>query len=465
MAHKGHVSKNIHRFDLGACLRELLPASFWKSVRREFKDFDGGRTKWSLPLCWCTGLFMALSGSSTMQEGFECARECVTALYAKRRRCGKTLAGYTKALSRFPLAFFARMRRQMQNNLKAHHIQAARVGRWNAFAIDGSKQNIPRTRKHELKYGLATKGTAKGAGSPQCQVVAAVAMGRNVMWDWECDSALVGEREMSLKIIARLPLWSLAVLDAGFLGYEWAKEIQAMDQFFLVRVGANVRVWVDGLNKTMKAEWKDGEVWLWPDGKQKHAPLVLRLIRLETQAQASGKKSEMWLVTNVLDEKKLTREEASSLYQKRWRANECTFRDWKKTLDESKLDSRTPDMTAREQEFGLCAMQLLQVLTLIARKQSRKEARRNRNVSVAKAQRVWRKAARDLAAERSTKWFKEKIVVCTGDEYIRKSKKVRRTWPERKAHESPKAPILRRLTKQLKAKGTIKLDEWKKKAS
>jgi len=269
---------------------------------------------------------------------------------------------------------------------------------------------------------------------------------------------------MALKIVARLPARALSVLDAGFLGYEWAKAIQALSQYFLVRVGANVRLWVEGLNKTMAAEWKDGEVWLWPDGKRQHAPLVLRLIRLETQAQASRKKSEMWLVTNVLDESKLTREEASALYQKRWRANECTFRDWKKTLDESKLDSRTPEMAEREQELGLSAMQMLQVATWIARKQNRKESRHNRNVSVARAQRTWRKAARNLAAGKSTAWFKTRLVACVVDDYVRKGKKVRRTWPERKAHESPKAPLLRRLAKRLKAKGTIRLDECKKKA-
>ena len=464
MAHSGHVSKKIHRQNLAACLRELFPPSFWKSVRREFSSYAAGRTKWSLPLCWSTGLCMALSGAGTMQEGFECARECVTALYIKRKRCGRTLAGYTKAMSRFPLAFFARVRQQLQKNLAAQKIHAARIGQWHAFAIDGSRQNIPRTLKHELKYGLSTKGTADGAGAPQCQVVAAVAMGKNVMWEWECGSALTGEREMSLKIIARLPAFSLAVLDAGFLGYEWASAIQAMQRHFLVRVGANVRLWVEGLNQSMAAEWKDGEVWLWPDGKHKRAPLVLRLIRIETTAQASRKKSEMWLVTNVLDESKLTRGEASALYQKRWRANECTFRDWKKTLDESKLDSRTPEMAQREQEFGLCAMQFLQVMTLTARKQSRKEHRRERSVSVAQAQRIWRKAARAMAAGKSTRWFKAEILVCVGDDYIRKSKKVRRAWPERKAHESPKAPILRRLAKRLKAKGTLKLEEFKRKA-
>lgn len=455
MAHIGHVSKKIHRSDLSACLRELFPASFWKRTRREFGAFDRGQVKWSLPLCWCAGLFMALSGAGTMQDGFEYARQCVAGLYSKRRRCGKTLAGFSKAMSRFPLVFFERVRRQVQENLKAHQIDAAGVGRWRAFAIDGSKQNVPRTRRHELKYGLVTKGTAKGAGAPQCQVVAAVAMGKNVMWDWVCGSALTGEREMALKIIARLPPGVLSVLDAGFLGYEWARAVQSMQQFFLARVGANVRLWVEDLNKTMAAEWKDGEVWLWPDHKHASAPLVLRLIRVEVKS--GRKKSELWLVTNVLDETKLTRGEASRIYYKRWRASECTFRNWKKTLEETKLDSRTPEMAQREQELGLCALQILQATTLLARKRNRTRAREDRQVSVAQAQRVWRKAARDLAAGKSTTWFSAEIVECVTDDYIRTSRKVRRPWPERKAHETPRAPILRRLRVPLKAKGLKRL--------
>ena len=90
-------------------------------------------------------------------------------------------------------------------------------------------------------------------------------MGKNVLRDWECSSALVGEREQSLKLMARLPESALGVFDAGFLGYEWAKKITAMGRYFLVRIGGNVRLWVEGLNKTIAAEWRDGAVWLWPE--------------------------------------------------------------------------------------------------------------------------------------------------------------------------------------------------------
>src|SRR6185295_10018324 len=253
---------------LGACLREILLASFWKSAHREFKDFEAGRARWSLPLCWHMGLFMALEPAGTMQERFESARESVTKLFSKRKRCGATLAGFTGAMSEFPLAFFQRIKQAAWAKLEELGIDAAKVGRWHAYAIDGSIQNIPRTKAHEQAYGISTKGTSSGAGFPQRQIVGAVALGMNVLYDWENSSALVGEREQSLKLMARLPEGALGVFDAGFLGYEWARHITDLGRFFLVRVGGNVRLWIEGLNKTMSAEWRDGEVWLWPDKRR-----------------------------------------------------------------------------------------------------------------------------------------------------------------------------------------------------
>ena len=295
MAHSGHVFKQYRRQNLSGCLSEIFPPSFWKRMHAEFSAFESGRLRWSLSRCWNMGLFMALDPAGTIQERFESAREAVTQFFVKRKRCGSTLAGFTGAMSAFPRAFFQRVKELLWWHMMACHIHAAKVGRWDAYAIDGSIQNIPRTQAHEEAYGISTKGTSGGAGFPQRQVVAAVAMGKNVMWDWECSSALVGEREQSLKVMARLPEGALGVFDAGFLGYEWAKSIIAMGKYFLVRVGGNVRLWVEGLNKTMSAEWRDGEVWLWPDKQRSQPPVVLRLIRIEIQAPGSKKKSEMWI--------------------------------------------------------------------------------------------------------------------------------------------------------------------------
>ena len=93
MAHHGHVFKKHHRQGLAACLRELFQPSFWKAVHREFGSFEQGRTKWSLSRCWYMALFMVLQPSSTVQERFECAWDCVTAMFPKRKRCGAVRAG------------------------------------------------------------------------------------------------------------------------------------------------------------------------------------------------------------------------------------------------------------------------------------------------------------------------------------------------------------------------------------
>ncbi len=197
------------------------------------------------------------------------------------------------------------------------------------------------------------------------------------------------------------------------------------------------------------------------EGQHRHAGGVA-LIRLEVRAKASRKKKRCVAGhERVLEESKLTRAEAGALVRN---AGAPTNVHSGLEEDAGRIEveiGRTPEMTQREQEFGLCAMQLLQVATWVTRKQSRKESRRNRNVSVAQSPAGMEKSRARFSGGKNDDVFKARLITCVEDEYIRKSNKVRRAWPERKDHESPQAPILRRLVKRLKTKGTIKLDECK----
>ena len=208
-------------------------------------------------MCMHTGLAMALQSGGSETERFEKAREILAGLFPKRRRCGTTLSGYHQALADLPLEFFDAMRTGMQRVAQRHGLNPARVGRWEAYGIDGSKEDLPRTQEHAEHYGVVTKGP----GAAERLVVAAVSMRRYMLWDWASDSALGSERALALDIIRRLPLGSLAVLDAGFMGYEWGMAVKASGRHFLVRVGGNVKLWVDSLPT---AEWREDEVWLWP---------------------------------------------------------------------------------------------------------------------------------------------------------------------------------------------------------
>ena len=200
MAHKRHVSEKKHRMSLEGSLREIWTASFWREQHQEYEGFEEKRTRWKLPVLLWVGLTMALEAKGTGRERFEAARDFVAVVWAKRKRCGRTEAGFLKALAAVPLRWFGDVRGALQRRALDADLQVARVGRWEAYGLDGTKQDVPRTEEHEDAYGLATKGP----GVPQRMVVAGVALGKEVLWDWESGSALDSEREFSLAVIGRL---------------------------------------------------------------------------------------------------------------------------------------------------------------------------------------------------------------------------------------------------------------------
>lgn len=452
MAHRGHATAKKNRRNLPACLREIFAASFWKSMHRDFGDFASHRTRWQLPLCIYGGLLMALDPAKTEGERFENVRDTLADLFPKRRRCGTTLPGYHQALAAMPLEVFDAVRSRMQAVAVRNELNLARVGRWEAYGLDGSKEALPRTEAHENHYGIVTKGP----GAAERLTVAAVALRRGVLWDWASASALGSERALALTLIHRLPLGSLSVLDAGFIGYEWARAVTASGRYFLARVGGNVNLWVDAWPT---AEWREGQVWLWPERKGEGAPLVLRLLKIALPCRTKrGHHQEMWLLTNVLDAERLTREEAAHLYRRRWPANECTFRTWKHTLAAEKPLSRTPLLVEPECEFSLCTLMLLEISVCLAR---RKQRRDRCTLSVAKAKRAWHQALGALARRRSTK-FQAALSQCVGDTYRRRKPKAKRPWPARKEHRSPKPPVFRKLGKRRKALGLLRLEEQKR---
>jgi hypothetical protein len=265
MAPNGHASTKKNRQNLPSCLREIFDASFWKKTHQRFVKFEKDRTRWTLPMCMYAGLMMALDPAKSETERFEKVREILRGLFPKRRRCGITLAGYHLALAKLPLEFFDALREELQLTAARHGLPLAQVGRWEAYGIDGSKEALPRTQAHEDHYGLVTKGP----GASERLLVAAVTLRRYVLWEWASASAFGSERALALDIIRRLPLDALAVLDAGFIGYEWGLAVKASGRHFLARIGGNAKLWVESLPT---AEWHEGRVWLWPKREREGTP-------------------------------------------------------------------------------------------------------------------------------------------------------------------------------------------------
>ena len=399
---------------------------------------------------------MFLSRPGSFRDRFEEGREFCTALLPKRRRGGSTAEGFLKALAQFPVAGLGDARERMQEYVLERGIDPARMGRYLVFGLDGSKQNLPRTEANVDRFGGATKEPPL----PQRLTVAAVAMGRRMLWDWESGAGTDSERSLALEISSRLPEGCLQVVDAGFVGYRWCRQAMEESRHVLMRVGSNIQLLAE---KGWKAEEQGGWVWLWPKEPQAQAlpPLKLRLIKLECKQgrKKRGKKKPqtkvMWLLTD-LPESGLSKDEARKIYHRRYAGNEITFRSWKCTLNSSTQLSRTPALAEREGQLSLLALMLLQAMTLEARKRHRKKAG---VISVAQAQRQWRKAARDQTRQKSTGWFREALSAAVVDSYRRKAPKVKRIWPKRKGHRIPGTPNFLKLTQALKRLGIERLRE------
>ena len=135
-------------------------------------------------------------------------------------------------------------------------------------------------------------------------------VGTGLPWDWRTGPSDSSEREHLRQMIESLPKRGLIAADAGFVGYEYWKEIINSGRDLLVRVGSNVRL----LKKLGYVREKRGLVYLWPDqvAAKRMPPLVLRLVVVH-----DGRKP-CYLVTSVLDDKQLSDKQVVQIYRRRW---------------------------------------------------------------------------------------------------------------------------------------------------
>jgi hypothetical protein len=173
--------------------------------------------------------------------------------------------------------------------------------------------------------------------------------------------------------------------DAGFVGYPLWSSILAAGGDFLVRVGANVNLLSENANFKKLG---GGLVLCWPKDKvaSGEPPLRLRLV------QVTVGKTKMWMLTSVLDERKLTVAQIVSYYKMRW-GIEVEFRGLKQTIDKHKLRCRNSDRLLAELDWSLRGMAIAE---LIALSQQLPAKSKPNDRSLAETLRVLRRSMRNL---------------------------------------------------------------------
>jgi hypothetical protein len=382
--------------------------------------------RWGARMLVFVAVLMSWDDAATLGARFRRARRAVTAMFPTRRTVGTSYQGFLKRL----LVLEEPLLRTVTLHLRGVLEQMAgpfwtREG-LQAFAIDGSRIECPRTKANEAAFGHAGK---KGCG-PQMWLTTLWHMGTGLPWAWKQGRSDECERSHLRQMLDLLPAGALVVGDAGFVGYELLGAILAGGRSFLVRIGSNVRLlkelgWVK--------RYGEGTVFLWPMKHRDQEPMVLRLIEL----QRDGKK--VYLLTNLPAES-LSTPQAGALYGMRW-GIEVFYRSLKQTLEHRTMRSRAPAQARAELAWSLIGLQLMGLMSV---REMIAKGDDPLGWSVSASRELIRQA---MQGHRNgglgVQGWKNRLAACQKDRYVRTSSKKSRDWPDRKQEHPPGPPKIR----------------------
>src|SRR5438105_2739307 len=456
------------------CLTYFLTAQVWKQAQAAARHHRAVRWQTQplllvlLVMTWCAG--------DSLPERFETARAFYVACHQRRRRPGKTFAGFEKALGKVPLPVLRAVAAAVRQRLAQIFAERFRVDGWIPLGCDGSRLACPRSQALEQRLGLGAKkrrrkkkaapasplgpkpepdpGLAEnqkkaeaGPDSPQIWVTAVVHLGLGVLWSWRLGKGTASERAHLRQLVVTLPRGALLVADAGYVGYALLAALQAAGLFFLVRLSSRAPLYVP--DKSTLRHYCEGQVYYWPQKVQKLdlPPIPVRLLRIR------GDRVDVWLITNVLDKHRLPRRTAAQFYRWRWR-NEGLFRTYKRTLGKVKLMSRTVAQVHREAEGSLLATQLLLAqgaLALAPTASGRSELPSARKVLLEIRMEI-RNVTGMYLGPRQRQTYLQRLARARWPKRQQRTSKVRRRWPGRTDHKPPGAPKILKMGTILKDK-------------
>jgi Transposase DDE domain len=441
-----------------------------------------------LLLSWCQG--------DSLPERFETARACYVALHPKRRQPGKTCRGFALALERLPMPVLRALLAAVRLALPGWLRSCWRSGGFVVLGCDGSRLECPRSAALERAMGLSAKpkrskkpktappkagaggankgpgkdnkngpgqggkgprgaATAAAAGTPDSQadqemslplmwLTAVVHLGSGVPYAWLLGKGNASEQRHLQRLAGLLPQSALVVTDAGYHGWALLLSLLWAKADFLIRLSSHTTLYTEDYQGLEKFE--QGQVaYYWPQWAQKakEKPIRVRAIRV----RGCGKQ-EVWLLTSVLEEDRLSVKDAARYYKMRWGC-EGFFRTYKRTLGQVKVRFDTPRLVFREVEVALLGAQLL--LCQGAQAVPAAAAETAPAYSPREVLQALRREVSRLAGPRLRQDFAKALKAARAKRRKRSSAKEKRAWPRRKPHKPPKPPKILTMTEEQKA--------------
>lgn len=414
-----------------------------------------GNTKWDPISLAILALLWSISGETTLTMAFRNANEQVLSLFGSSPV--STYQGLLKAL----VVYGSRMRcfimRRLQGEMQRLMGSRFAVVDWIPFAIDGSNSRNPRSKSNERAFIAANYGNGEGSKhrrllpkdkpstvttpAPKILITMIWQMTARLPWAWKLGRAGTGERTLALEMLQdeRFPKKALFVADAGFYGYTLWQTIMDRGFSFLFRVGNNVKFLRDEKNHVMV---RRNRVYYWPDKhrRKNEPPLVLRLIRVTLGSR------KIILVTNILEQNRLTDSIAIKLYKMRW-GIELEFRALKQIFQRGKLKCKNADRCEQELDWSILALTVIDCYSMkIAIEKS--PVAITPQTSFAHNLEAFRDSLTHLNNNQHPRTLLEQLALSTPDSYQRKSTKLGRYRPKGKDRPPTGLPVIARITRE-----------------
>ncbi len=342
------------------------------------KDRIHGNVKWEPDQLAVQAVIWAWQEARFVTDGFTVGLEMCEKLQLEH--VARTYTAFMNALERYENMLRLRLNQRFQALAQQVAGRFWRDGIWVLMGFDGSRVTTPRTVSNENEfcapnYGKGTtakyrrkksKGMRRHKNeknkphpqAPQAWITMLWHMRLRLPWTWRLGPSNSSERGHVMEILEeeKFPENSLFCGDAGFVGYDFWSAILTADGQFLVRVGANVSLLSE---KADIKRLKRGIVLCWPKDKMNSGakPLQLRLVKVKIG------KTWMWMLTSVLDKKKLSIKMIIRYYKLRW-GIEVEYRGLKQTLDRHNLRCRNSDRVYVELDWSIRAMAFAELIAL-----------------------------------------------------------------------------------------------------
>lgn len=411
-----------------------------------------GNTKWQLHVLCGAAIAWAWSVEPTLSGRYHAALATLGRWFPTSF-AATTYQGFIKALAAWTPRMAPRVTRVLRNRMESLP-GAWKIGRWNCFAIDGTKIELPWTAALEPAFGLpaarakrlrhnhrtSANSLAHRDVRPQVFLTLLWHMASGLPWAWRSGPVGSSERDTLREMLGDLPPAALIFGDAGFNGFDLWWDVLASRRHFLFRVGQNVTL----LKKLgYRVRTTDDAVYLWPANVQKrlYPPLALRLLKFRT-AQAV-----VCLVTDLTCGQ-LSDGQAAELYKQRW-GIEGFFRGFKQTFRRRKLLSAAPAQVRCELEWSLIGLWLI---CLAAAEELVRAGESPQRLSVAGVLRAVRLGCGRALTRLEWRTCLRRAVK---DRYQRRSSKQSRHHQRRKRYEPCGVPEFRRATREERRKARI----------